>query len=512
MNGKSNWPTAILLAGALCALTGWAQPIPNPILPGFYSDPSACTANGKYCLAVSSLQFFPAIPLFESVDLVHWKLVGHAIEKPGVVPLGGNPEFAGMFAPTIRFRNGRFYMTVGNHACFADGKPQGPVILYADRFEGPWSVPRKIEGLDRPYGDPSIDFVDGKCYFSGTTGFEVRVAEMDADAGRLLEKPRAVWSGTGGTYPEGQHVFRRGEWIYLMMAEGGTEYGHTHVIARSKSVYGPFAGCPRNPIAGHARLAHQGHPLQAVGHGDFVYDRNGNGHFICHAIRPQFGRHHTLGRETVIAPITWESDGWPLVNGGKGVEYVENTVNLPVRDWVYIRNPTLENYRIDEGSGVVALVPSPVKLTDADSPTFVGTRQVKFDQTFSGTLLEPPGRDVEAGLADYMGRTHHYAIAVENRGGTCVAFVRYQLGIMSFASEAVAIERFPVELKIVSRQKEIAFYANGRQLGKGDPRHISSETDSDSPYGGLICGFYAVGNASSGEVRFRYDGQEEKGR
>ena len=114
-----------------------------------------------------------------------------------------------------------------------------------------------------------------------------------------------------------------------------------------------------------------------------------------------------------------------------------------------------------------------------------------------------PQTGVEAGIVAYMGRSHHYALAVADRGGEYVAFVRYRLGIMSFESEAVKIGSFPVELSIESKAKEIRLSAGGRLVATADPRHISSETDSDSPYGGIIYGFFAEGGADKAAVVFR---------
>ena len=494
---------------AVSALTACAEvQFANPVMPGFYSDPSVCRANGKYCLATSSMQLFPAIPLFESEDLIHWTLKGHAVERSGIAPLGSDRpdrEFCGYFAPTLRFHAGRFYLVVDNHSDReGSNRSVGPVIMYADRLEGPWTAPREIENIGMSLGDPSLDFIDGKCYFTGTNGREIFLAEMDAAAGRVLERPRAVWKGAGGIWPEGPHVFKRGDWYYVMIAEGGTEYGHSETIARSKDIYGPYEGCPRNPIAGHARWAAQGSPLQAVGHGDFVYDESGAGHFICHAMRPQFGKHHLLGRETVAVPLSWTDDGWPLVNGGKPIAYVENTENLPAWDWTYVRNPVLSNYRLVRPDGTISLKPTPVRLSDAGSPSFVGTRQTKINQTFRGMLVTRPQTGVEVGVVAYMGRSHHYALAVAERvGGECVAFVRYRLGIMSFASEPVKIGSFPVELAIESKAKEIRLTAGGRLVATADPRHISSETDSDSPYSGVIYGFFAEGPSDRAEAVFR---------
>lgn len=495
----------LFVSCAAVSMAAFAAPFKNPVVPGFYSDPSVCVGpDGKFCLATSTLQFFPIIPLFESEDLVHWTLKGHAVEKSGVTPLGGELEFAGYFAPTLRYHNGRFYLVASNHAKDPNGKVLGPMIMTAPRLEGPWSEPRKLPVGS--FGDPSLDFIGDKCYFTGTTGRMIRLAEYDPERNVLLEEPRDVWSGTGGTYPEGPHVFKRGDWYYLMMAEGGTEYGHAQTIARSRSVYGPYEGCPHNPIAGHARLKAQGSRLQGVGHGDFVYDKDGNGFFICHAFRPQYGKNHLVGREVIAAPMEWTADGWPLVNGGRPIpDQPFNLENLPAVDWIWIRNPKTDNYVFDSEKGAVALQPSAVKLSDKESPTFVGTRQTAIDQDFSVVLESKAAEGVEVGIVSYMGRTHHMALVVARRGGRDVAFVRYQLGLMRFESAPVTVEAFPLRLRIEARAKIIRFLADGKLVGEGDPRHIGSEVNSDSPYNGIIFGMFAEGPAAAGRVKFAYD-------
>lgn len=488
----------------LCFLLASALPIANPILSGFYPDPSACKVNGKYCLANSSMQYFPAVPLFESEDLVHWQLKGYVVDRPGVAPLGGVMEFAGFFAPTIRFHEGRFYIVASNTAADEKGVVPGAVITTATKLEGPWSAPHPIIGAP-PCGDPSLDFIDGVCYFTCTTGTGILMAKADPVAGKLLEPTRQIWTSAGGTYPEAPHVFRRGDWYYLMIAEGGTEYGHSQTIARSRSVYGPYEGCPRNPIAGHHRLKAQSSKLQAVGHGDFVYDEKGNGWFICHAIRPQWGKTHLAGRETIIAPMRWAEDGWPLINEGEPIPLDAAKAVRQPRQWVWIRNPILSNYRVDDEKGTVELKPTSVKLTDVATPTFIGTRQIDPDQDFTATLAQAPSAGVETGLVSYMGRTHFYALTLSVREGRCVAFVRYQLGTMSFESKAVPVEKFPCELQIETRAKNIRFLAGGALVAEADPRHISSEVNTDNPYSGVMLGCFAESSLSDPEwIRFSF--------
>ena len=101
----------------------------NPVVTGFYPDPSVCEANGKYYLVCSSFQYFPGVPLFESDDLINWTQIGHVLTHPTQVQLAHVPSSGGVFAPTIRYNNGRFYMgtsTSGRMTSMASGAIPSP--------------------------------------------------------------------------------------------------------------------------------------------------------------------------------------------------------------------------------------------------------------------------------------------------------------------------------------------------------------------------------------------------
>ena len=177
---------------------------------------------------------------------------------------------------------------------------------------------------------------------------------------------------------------------------------------------------------------------------------------------------------------------------------------LPARDWTWICNPKLVDYTFDETAKTVTLTPSPVKLTDVGSPTFVGTRQVRIEEDFSARMLACPPAGVQAGVAAYMGRSHHYALVFERRGETCWAYVRYRLGRMEFKSEAVEVMAFPAEVRVSAQAKSYDFLVNGKRVAAADARHISCETNSDSPYNGVVFGFFAEGDPAFGKIRFGY--------
>ena len=273
----------------------------NPVIPGFHPDPSICKAGEDYYLACSSFEYFPGVPIFRSRDLRHWEQAGNALERPCQLVLPESvPCSGGIWAPTLRFHDGRFFLVTTN---MWGG---GNLLFTADKPEGPWSNPVTIGR--QLHVDPDLAWdAGGTCYLT-VAGIEQ--ARLDTATGALLEEPRSLWSGTLG-HPEAPHLYQvDGTW-YLMIAEGGTERGHCISIARASSPEGPFAPCPANPILTHRSTTD---PVQNTGHGDLVQANDGSWWLVFLGVRPKGGSpgYHALGRETFLAPVTWE-DGWPVV-------------------------------------------------------------------------------------------------------------------------------------------------------------------------------------------------------
>ena len=196
--------------------------VSNPIVRGFWPDPSVCRANGKYYLACSSFQYFPGVPIFESDDLVNWKLIGHCLTRKSQVNLHKVNSSGGVFAPTLRFHDGRFYMVTNNNTF------QKNFYVYTDDIYGEWSDPIFV---DQDGIDPSLFFEDGKVYFTsngnGPDGKGcIMQCEINVETGEKLTPTKPVWGGNGGRYLESPHLYHFGDWYYMMVAEGGTEYGH----------------------------------------------------------------------------------------------------------------------------------------------------------------------------------------------------------------------------------------------------------------------------------------------
>ncbi len=233
----------------------------NPVIPGFYSDPSICRVGDDYYMVHSSFGYFPGVPIFHSKNLVNWEQIGYVLTSKNQVNLDKAGITMGIFAATIRYHDGLFYMITTNIL-----EKQGAFYVTAKDPKGPWSDPiwTEAEGID-----PCFFFdEDGKTYITSTVNWGtnikegIHLLEIDPKTGKSLAKPKLLWEGTGGRYPEGPHLFRKDGYYYLMIAEGGTEFGHKETIARSKYLEGPYNRNPANPIATHVNMNAETSPIQ----------------------------------------------------------------------------------------------------------------------------------------------------------------------------------------------------------------------------------------------------------
>lgn len=483
----------------------------NPVIPGFHPDPSICRVGDDYYLVTSSFQYFPGVPLFHSKDLVHWKQIGHCLTRESQLPLHDASTTGGIYAPTIRYHEGTFYITTTNVS------DKGNFIVYTTDPRGEWSEPvwLKQGGID-----PSLYFEDGKCYLVSNPSDGIFLCEINPKTGEQLTESRCIWNGTGGRYPEGPHIYKKDGWYYLLISEGGTEYGHKITIARSRNIYGPYAGNPSNPILTHINQNAQSNPIQGVGHADLVEAADGSWWAVCLAFR-NHNFHHNLGRETFLVPVRWDKNAWPVVNGDGTVALQmdvptlpqQAVEELPVRttfetgklghEWVYVRNPHFEKYTFKSGKLRLYATPISLDYMGDDSPTFVARRQEHIDFS-AGTSLQLKDAETgdRAGLSVYMIETSHYDLYVEQLAdGRQAVNLRYRLGVIDHVEKTVIVPRqAEVRLRVKGDKEFYTFYYSVGdddfvELGKVDTRYISSETAGG--FTGVMLGLYAVSAAKT---------------
>jgi xylan 1,4-beta-xylosidase len=419
--------------------------ISNPVIPGFHSDPSICRAGEDYYIACSSFEYFPGVPIFHSRDLVNWTQIGNALDRPSQLRLPlDSPSSGGIYAPTLRHHDGRFWLIVTNVS--ADGN----MLFTATDPAGPWSDPIRLPGV--PGIDPDLSWDDeGNCWCTVAGVGQVR---LDPHTGETFGPDRKVWSGSpGAKAPEAPHLYHIGDYWYLLIAEGGTERGHGVSIARGRTPDGPFEPCPANPI-----LTHRGtdHPIQNTGHADLVQATDGSWWMVLLGVRPGGGTPgwHVLGRETFLVPVDWE-DGWPVV-GELSLEPpappwpLQPGAATPVRDdfelselaphWVSLRHRPEADCTTKERPGWLTLRGHGTSLDDTDV-TFVGRRQQHLSCR-ARTLVD--AGEGSGGLAVRLDEQHHYDIEVASGE----VRVRARVGPLSTVVASRPVPPGPVVLRV----------------------------------------------------------------
>ncbi len=487
----------------------------NPILPGFYPDPSICRAGEDYYLVNSSFEFFPGVPLWHSRDLVHWERQGSVLTRKSQLDLVGAMTSVGIFAPTIREHGGRFYMITTNVLKFPTGRPN--FIVHTDDINGPWSDPVWIDHMGI---DPSLFWDDdGQAYYVGTGDDPESHSQgivcfgIDPETGEIRTEKRVLWTGSGGRCPEGPHLYKIHGTYYLMIAEGGTEYGHMVTIARSDCLWGPYESCPHNPILTH-RNADQS-PLQGVGHADLVDTPDGRWFLVVHGVRPSRAQLHHIGRETLLAPVEWV-DGWPVVNGGRPLELTMGE-GEPARGdmnfaedfsgetldprWTFLRNPVPEHYRLGGG---LTLISGSGTLDDYGETTFLGVRQQQMELTFETELMvEGPG---EAGLSVFHTNEHHYDLCVSRQEGGLGVSLRRRAVDLCAQSQPVVFPGEQLVLRVIARRGEYVFLAGPdaaslTPIGTGSTQLLSTEAMRGT-FTGCFAALFAQHGATARFGRF----------
>lgn len=488
----------------------------NPIIPGFHPDPSICRVGEDYYLVNSSFEFYPGVPLWHSRDLVNWEQIGHVLTRESQLSMLNIRTSGGIYAPTIRYHNGRFYMITTNVT------GMGNFFVWTDDIRGEWSDPVLI---DHHGIDPSLFWDDdGKVYYTGTgPEYGIHQFEIDLETGEKLSETKIIWEGTGGKCPEGPHMYKINGWYYLMIAEGGTEYGHMETIARSKSVWGPFESCPHNPIVSYRDDGNS--EFQGGGHADIFTDTDGQWWIVFHAIRPSIFMLHHIGRETILAPLTWDENGWPVVNGGKSVsakmcvpgEGVQeafcswrddfSTETLHPR-WSWVYAPDRSKYSFKNG---LTLTGSKDTLSDIGSPTFLGTRQVQFDMDYETTVRIKEGVGA-VGITVFHTKDHHYDLLVKKSGSGLAVQLRRHAADMEVRSRTVLFENTDtLTLRMDARRMGYTFFAGKdaahlMEIGKGSSQMLSTEM-MICTFTGCFAGMFAEGNV---KAEFAYFSAEEK--
>jgi len=511
----------------------------NPVLPGFYPDPSICRVNEDYYLVTSTFEYYPGIPIFHSKDLVHWNQIGHVLDRPSQLELDSIRPSGGVYAPTIRHHKGTFYVIntlVGK---------KGNFVVTATNPAGPWSDPHWI--ADAPGIDPSLFFDDdGKAYYTGNIRPDsipreskyrsIWLQELDLKSMKLVgERSIILNEGAlhGASNAEAPHLYKVNGLYYLMIAEGGTGDNHAVTIFRSKSLRGPYEGNKKNPILTHRHLG-TAYPIAATGHADMTETQNGDWWMVMLGVRPYGGFHYNLGRETFLASVTWE-DGWPVVNAGHGKVLEESSApNLPTLQfpsvpacdnfdqarlgfiWNFIRTPREQFYSLSERPGYVRLKLRPQTVTKWENPSFVGRRQQHIN--FSALLameFVPKNDNESAGMVVLQNPDYHFRVECLRSGKENVVRLTKRHGGKEELLGEVPAANKRLYLKVEAIGQDYNFYiASVAGEWKALREHVDGRTLSRTNAGGFVgtyIGMYASSNGQASKNVADFDWFEYKG-
>ncbi|KAK2784289.1 hypothetical protein FQN52_009094 [Onygenales sp. PD_12] len=423
----------------------------NPIIPGFSPDPSIVLVDGTFYLVTSTFHLFPGLPIYVSKDLVSWTHIGNAINRPSQLSLKNSStklfppdsrgdvmlSTGGLYAPTIRHHLGTFYIVCTNVIHTGPGskdRTENFIISTTDIHASNWSdpIPFDFRGIDPSiFFDAADDDDDaGRAYIQASASpgpmTTITQFEINPATGEKLSPEKTLWTGTGGIYPEGPHLYKKDGWYYLVISEGGTFEGHMVTVARSRELWGPYESYERNPIL-PARGADE--YVQGTGHCDIFQDLGGRWWCVCLGTRRREGK-YVLGRETFLTTAEWKEGEWPVLDqvrldpklvDGRSLARREDKNTLktePGVDYLYIRDPELDHYSFsDDDNGTITLTASTADISQWQDPTtFIGKRQRKHDGIAKATLHNPQPTPtpttattttLKAGLAYYKDEHRH---------------------------------------------------------------------------------------------------------
>ncbi len=411
----------------------------NPIMPGYHPDPSVCRVGDTYYMVNSSFEWWPAMPIHRSKDLVNWELIGYGGADPNILPIReGIGNSGGIFAVTIRHHDDLFYLIT---TMIGGG---GNFYVTAKDPAGPWSAPVWLPSMGI---DPSLFWDDdGRCYYVGhghpknkqrTDECAIWMQELDTKAGKLIGEMKFLTPGHSvlASYSEGPHLYKQDGKYILLIAEGGTGQFHAVTQFTSDSLWGPYKANHINPILTHRHLGND-YPIKSVGHADYVKTQNNDYWMVALGTRDFENKKSYLARETFLVPMDFEYTYGQLgiiVNKGEG-KVLERDIrpNLPwtpvkkqpSRDefkdeklalkWNMLRSPQSPWYNLEDEALVLDLRPQTVNEFTNPSLLAQRLRNTVFD---ASTRMEfKSKKDNEAaGLVFYRETVGHITLMKQGK-------------------------------------------------------------------------------------------------
>ena len=523
----------------------------NPILAGGYPDPSICKVGDTFYLVNSSFEYFPGLPIHKSTDLINWELIGHGLHRESqassTVNLVDVQSNGGIHAPTIRYNKGVYYIISTNVYYDAEKNKADMVnfIITANNPAGPWSDPIHIEGA--PGIDPDLFFDDnGRVWYVGNQApenpsfdgeGEIWLQELDLNEYSLIGERHLLWRGAcGGVWAEGPHMYKKDGKYYLIIAEGGTSFNHAVMVAMSENIEGPYISNPRNPILTSRHLSYD-NCVNSTGHGDIVELDDGRYYMVILGIRNEINRGSNMGRETFIAPLSWErepfewkenKDLWPVVSPISGKVEKENDViftnstqinSYNFRDdfnsktlglkWNFRRLPLENIYSLDKREGFLRIFSNQNIIKERHRAALMGFKQNQTNfEYFTSMNFNPENNKSEAGISIFQKDDNYLNFTVVKKDGNFFIKVNaYNNNKLILKDEQLIPDyKGKIKLKISSEEGEYKLFYSTRGFRYRLFDKLKNDILLSKGYTGAHIGLYITSNGedSNDYVDFDY--------
>ena len=522
----------------------------NPIIRGGYPDPSICKVGDTFYLVNSSFEYFPGLPIHKSKDLINWELIGYGLHRKSQVDSTVNlidvQSNGGIHAPTIRYKDGVYYIITTN--VYYDEKQKKAemvnFIITAKNPAGPWSDPIHILGA--PGIDPDLFFDDnGKAWYVGNQmpenpNFngegEIWLQELDINEFKLVGEKHLLWRGAcGGVWAEGPHMYKKDGRYYLLIAEGGTSFNHAVMVALSDNIEGPYISNPRNPIITSRHLSYDNW-VNSTGHGDIIELDDGRNYMVLLGIRNQIERGSNMGRETFLAPITWEREPfewketkhlWPVVSPKTGRIELSNdfvfnnsiqNLETSFKDnfesdklnlkWNFRRYPIENIFHLNKNDKRLNLICHPNQIKERGRAALLGFKQTESSfEYLTQMYFEPNTNGSEAGISFFQKDDNYinFTLIKDNGKHYLQAYVVKKGELISTKKEHLKQFKGQIKFKVIADREAYKLYF----LTKGTHFNLFATLDGSSlksnGYTGAHLGLYATSNGKKTKDSASFD-------
>ncbi len=506
----------------------------NPVVPGFFPDPSVVRVGTDYYLVNSTFQYFPSIIISHSKDLVHWQQIGHVFTQKSDLNLDAFFDGCGMWAPDISYYKDTFYVFYCLVQLTKDRKinVRGNFMVKSKSINGPWTKPVQLtfEG-----NDPS-HFVDddGTHYMSYAAGIPkgkgTKIVRLNDECTKVMEEPKWIEWGSEKGHPEGPHIFKRNGYYYNHIAAGGGLYPEHHqLIARSKNIYGPYEASPYNPFIAQLKLGQKPRPRTTQqGHASLVETQKGEWWALYLSMRRVDGYNNQLGRETGLDKVNWLPDGWPILNEGDGPSESDWAPDLTVKkysksekedfntpklntNWGWVRTPDSSNFSMTEKKGYLRIYTTPFDLDTIAARNILLRREENLHYNATTKLTFKPLGNERAGLICYYDTKTFAGVSLTNNGGLQLIVEECRKGKRKTIATVDKIEPKDLYLKVEVNGYERTFYysydnTNWKVAGAvSDASFLSDWGTPQWGFMGTMVGVYALDKGSINRTPADFD-------